>query len=143
MSKERGFTDDLKAINANVEHEVGRYVKLLRRESTPETTSPSTTTPRRTDTDREMKVAETADSEPVGTPAAESRARTAPRLRQKTVIEEKVIRENVSLRIRPETNELLTEVALRQKLKKELPDTRQDIADEALRDWYRKHGYAR
>jgi len=49
--------------------------------------------------------------------------------------------ENVTTRLRRTTNELLTEAALRQRLKKESPSTRQDIVEAALGDWFRKHGY--
>jgi hypothetical protein len=51
--------------------------------------------------------------------------------------------ENVTTRLRQKTNELLTESALRQRLKKESPSTRQDIIEAALADWFRTHGYGR
>lgn len=48
---------------------------------------------------------------------------------------------NVTTRLTSTTNEKLTEVAYRQKLKKQTPDTRQQIIEEALKFWFRKTGY--
>lgn len=67
--------------------------------------------------------------------------RTTARPSAKQVLDEHVALENVTTRLRRETNELLTEAALRQRLKKETPATRQDIVEEALQDWFRKHSY--
>lgn len=51
--------------------------------------------------------------------------------------------ENVTTRLRVDTNALLTEAALRQKLAKRTPDTRQDIIEAALQLWFRTEGYGK
>lgn len=50
---------------------------------------------------------------------------------------------NVTTRLTQRTNELLTEAALRQRLSKTTPATRQDIIETALRQWLAEHGYDR
>ncbi|QDT76372.1 hypothetical protein [Lacipirellula limnantheis] len=52
-------------------------------------------------------------------------------------------RANVTTRLSAETNELLTEAALRQKLKRVAPNTRQDIIETAVCQWLAQQGYAR
>jgi hypothetical protein len=52
-------------------------------------------------------------------------------------------RENVTTRLAPDINQLLTEAALRQKLKRTRPDTRQDIIEAAVVEWLKRHGYDR
>lgn len=52
-------------------------------------------------------------------------------------------RANVTTRLSAETNELLTEAALRQKLKRVAPNTRQDIIETAVCEWLAQQGYAR
>jgi hypothetical protein len=52
-------------------------------------------------------------------------------------------RSNVTTRLSAETNELLTEAALRQKLKRARPNTRQDIIEAAVGEWLQRHGYGR
>ncbi len=49
--------------------------------------------------------------------------------------------ENVTTRLTAEINDLLTESALRQKLAKRIPSTRQDIIEEALHEWFIQNGY--
>lgn len=49
--------------------------------------------------------------------------------------------ENVTTRLSRETNERLTEAALRQKLKKLEPDTRQGIIEAAVREWLKREHY--
>jgi len=143
MNREKGFAEDLEAISTNVENEVGRYVKLLRNDTALAANSPGSAKVAKTATQQEPKTEDRSANGTGDASPADTRTRTSPRPRQKAAPTEKVVRENVSLRLRPETNELLTEAALRQKLKKEPPDSRQDIADVALWDWFRKHGYAK
>lgn len=143
MNRAKGFAEDLEAISANVENEVGRYVKLLRHETRETPRSPDARQVTKPQPQQETKAGGSPAEEPAAAPPAEAHTRTPPKPRPKAALVEKIVRENVSMRLRPETNELLTEAALRQKLKKEIPDTRQDIVDEALQDWFRKHGYVR
>jgi hypothetical protein len=50
---------------------------------------------------------------------------------------------NVTTRLKKSTNQLLTDAALHQRLKKQSPATRQHIIEEALWDWFKRHGYAK
>ena len=77
-----------------------------------------------------------------GAPAPR-RPRPASRSRLAPTVERNEPLENVTTRLRQRTNELLTEAALRQRLKKENPATRQDIVEAALCEWFRKQGYLR
>ena len=70
-----------------------------------------------------------------------ARPRTSARLGVKEAVDDKVILENVTTRLTRETNQLLTEAALRQKMVKQKPDTRQDIVNEALEEWLERRGY--
>ena len=100
---------------------------------------------------REAAVAPTGpgddESEPGASEPSSSdaprKARAAPRQRTKAAAaaEEEVVLQNVTTRLRRDTNELLTEAALRQKLKKVSPDSRQDIIEAALELWFRAEGY--
>jgi hypothetical protein len=76
------------------------------------------------------------------TSAIQRRQRPASRSRLTPIVENDEPLENITTRLRRTANELLTEAALRQRLKKESPSTRQDIVQEALEDWFRKRGYA-
>ena len=83
--------------------------------------------------------AESTDEAPLS--ALPRRPRSTTRPKSKPDLDEHVFLQNVTTRLRRETNELLTEAALRQRLKKETPATRQDIVEDALQDWLHKHGY--
>lgn len=48
---------------------------------------------------------------------------------------------NVTTRLTSDTNERLTEAALRQRLKKVTPATRQEIIEQAVQEWLTRHGY--
>jgi len=48
---------------------------------------------------------------------------------------------NVTTRLSHQTNELLTEAALRQRLKKSSPASRQDIMETAIQEWLKANGY--
>lgn len=50
-------------------------------------------------------------------------------------------RVNVTTRLSNHLNESLTEAALRQKLSKQQPDTRQDIIEVAVREWIQRNGH--
>lgn len=143
MNRTKGFAEDLEAISTNVESEVGRFVKLLRTDTALAANLSGPAKVAKTAVLHEPKAEDSSTGETGDASPAEPRTRTTPKPRQKSVLLDKVVRENVSLRLRPETNALLTEAALRQKLKKETPDTRQDIVDDAVQDWLRKHGYAK
>lgn len=143
MNKQTDFGNDLATLNDNVNAEVGDVLSALQQKRT--ASHPSLITKE----SPQPKAA--ADSTPnVGAPpeslatsSAPRRQRTAGRSRLALAVERDEPLENVTTRLRQKTNELLTEAALRQRLKKEFPSTRQDIVEAALGDWFRKHGYGR
>lgn len=137
--RKKDFANDIQAVSANVATDIGAIMKLVRDEQSL-SGSPS-----------ELSV-EPSSSKPsiatdVASPAPdvvkEKPAKARPRLDQAKAVPlaTPVLREKVTLQLSPETNERLTEAALRQKLKKEAPNTRQDIVEVALREWYERHGY--
>ncbi len=141
MNSRKDFAQDLESLSAAVETDVSRVVTLLRNDQ-PATARGSqlvTTKP----TSRQTPTEESdAVSHPPAEPPSTQRRTTAEKPRNKAAVGNEVILENVTTRLQRETNEQLTEAALRQKLKKLTPATRQDIFNEAVRDWLRKHGYA-
>jgi hypothetical protein len=142
MNKGDDMADELQTLSATVENDVGRYVQLLRHDArTAAPRSPRSVKVTATNLPQTLEVREPAVGEPPDVPTRESRPRSEPRLRPKAQLAQPVILENVTTRLRRETNELLTEAALRQRLKKETPATRQDIVEEALQEWFRKRGY--
>ena len=140
MSKQPDFGNDLAALNENVTAAVGDVLEALQQ--------------KRVGKRAELAAKPEEKSGEVGEePSAASsktilanpprRQRTSFRSRLTPTIERDEPLENVTTRLRQSTNELLTEAALRQRLKKETPATRQDIVEAALHDWFRKHGYGR
>jgi hypothetical protein len=97
--------------------------------------------PQQTPKPEKIEVApEVADTPP---PSKVKKPRTTrTRVASTSALAEQIVLENVTTRLRRDTNELLTEAALRQKLKKEDPSTRQDIIEEALQDWFQRQAYA-
>ncbi len=143
MNKQPDFGKDLAALNDSVAAEVGDVLQALRQKQAAKRAvivkKGETMTQEQPQTAvdaAEEKPQETATSHAV------RRSRPAQRSRLKPVIEREDSLENVTTRLRSQTNELLTEAALRQRLRKESPATRQDIIEAALGDWFRKHGYA-
>jgi hypothetical protein len=143
MNKQPDFGNDLATLNESVSAEVGDVLQALQQKRTatrptivnkkdPAPGTPAGSTPDLTATHEQ--------------PAAVSsprRQRSASRSRLTPTVDRDEPLENVTTRLRLSTNELLTEAALRQRLKKESPATRQDIIETALGDWFRKHGYGR
>lgn len=142
MSKQVDFGDDLAALHKNVTASVGDVLQVLQRKR-------DTKTLEIINKAEKNQVEPAASSEPASEPELSvaanpsRRQRMSPRSRLTPTIEREEPLENVTTRLRQQTNELLTEAALRQRLKKELPSTRQDIIEAALSDWFRKHGYGR
>lgn len=150
MDKRPDFGDDLASLNSGINAQVDDVLLALkqkraaaRRVDAPaasQSTSESVETPA-TETKRDdAEGSAAAPTEPVTV----RKTRTTSRTRFKSSDnDESLVLENVTTRLIRETNELLTEAALRQKLKKEHPSTRQEIVEAALQDWFRKHSYAR
>lgn len=138
MNKLRDFSDELAAIADNVETDVGSILKIVREQEEAGAEKASQSNPTETNSN--------ADGIFYSGVRRESSSRTVekrPRSKGqvKATLNEQVILENVTTRLRRDTNELLTESALHQKLKKSVPATRQDIVEDALKDWFAKHGY--
>lgn len=140
MSKPKDFTSDLANLSHSVEAEFGTIMEVLREKKNKQTPQPSST-----ETASTQNVANGEGSLPRGiesTVTAPRSAASPPRQRQRPALSAQTVLQNVTTRLRRETNELLTEAALRQRLKNESPDTRQDIMEEALQYWFRRKGYA-
>lgn len=130
MRKRRpDFTEDLSGIQEDVVNDVGKILALAN------------------STRREA----VGDATPAPTPAREI-ASQPPRVRARhgnkttpaksDVAHEPAILVNVTTRLSHRTNELLTEAALRQRLKKKSPASRQDITETALQEWFERNGYS-
>lgn len=144
MSKQPDFGEDLAALNHSVSAEVGDVLQVLQQKRSAKKPASVPTTPE----PPKVPVESNADAmalpeQPAASPAIARRQRSASRSRLVPASERDEPLENVTTRLRQRTNELLTEAALRQRLKKETPSTRQDIVEAALIDWLRKHGYLR
>ncbi len=135
MSKAKDFSEDLAIVSKAVASDVDAIVKIVRQKDAgegesheplplaapiiPDMPSAASSVTPRTMNQRTMRVRKSNLPAPV----------------------EGIPLDNVTTRLRRDTNELLTEAALHQKLKKVHPNTRQDIIEEALQDWLRRHSY--
>jgi hypothetical protein len=142
MSRAKDFSSDLESISSMVEKDVGAFMKLVREEHAPKPSTSEQPSVPQSESSAPMRGSD-APEQNAPTLANERKFRRNARTKSKLAAEEQVILENVTTRLRRETNELLTEAALRQRLKNETPATRQDIVEEALQDWFRKHSYRR
>ncbi len=136
MNKAKDFSEDLADVSNKVSNDVDAILKIVRQ------TDGSGDNSAHHSSKAENHTATSADAKtsPSLKPNKPRNART--RLNSGSRLADEVVRENVTTRLRRNTNELLTEAALRQKLKKEEPSTRQDIIEVALQDWFRRQGYA-
>lgn len=142
MNKQPDFGNDLAALNDNVTAEVGDVLRVLEQKRT--ATRPvivrkaeESTAAVQNTVDAETAREEPAAAKPPRGKREPSRPRIAP------AIEKEEVWKSITTRLRIETVELLKEACLRQELKKKSPHTGQAIIDEALGDWFRKHGYGR
>ena len=143
MNKQADFNNDLAALHENVNASVGDVLEVLQRKRSDKQLQPSVTPARELIASTQTSdVPESAPSRPSAAKQPR-RQRMALRSRLSSAIEREEPLENVTTRLRQKTNELLTETALRQRLKKVAPATRQDIIEAALEDWFSKHGYSR
>jgi hypothetical protein len=134
MSKAKDFSEDLANVSKAVATDVDAIVKIVR-EKTGEGEKQEPNNAR----DQTNQVAPPAVVP--ASPCASSQRTLRPRKSNVASVAEGVPLENVTTRLRRDTNERLTEAALRQKLKKDRPNTRQEIIEEALQDWLRRQGY--
>ena len=143
MNKQVDFGNDLATLNESVNVEVGDVLSALQNKRTASRPSLHTTESPQPKAPTESTLNVGASPEPFAKSSVPRRQRTASRSRLALAFERDEPLENVTTRLRQSTNELLTEAALRQRLKKESPSTRQDIIEAALHDWFRKHDYGR
>ena len=128
MGKERPtFLDDLRTIQGEVEADVGTILEIAKKEQPLGARSPRQPTEAGPSIKKRQRSADGHAHSAVRSPIA-----SKPALRAF---------QNVTTRLSEETNLLLTEAALRQRLGKQVPATRQDIVETAVRDWLRRHGY--
>jgi hypothetical protein len=137
MSRPKDFADDLADVSATVNTDVDAIIKLVRQKDAREGESQQQVAQSHEEADSPSTTKAQAPA-----PKATSRRPSRIRAANNPSLVEQVVLENVTTRLHRDTNELLTEAALRQKLKKETPATRQDIIEAALQDWFRRHGYA-
>lgn len=144
MNKQPDFGNDLANLNDSVTAAVGDVLQVLQQQRTASGSivAKQAEVPPKNKTNDTSAVVEAEVEQPTAA-SSHRRQRTTSRSRLTPTVERDEPLENVTTRLRQKTNELLTEAALRQRLKKESPSTRQDIIEAALSDWFRKHGYRR
>lgn len=141
MDKQPDFGNDLAALQDSVTAEVGDLLHVLQQKRS----AVRSPTVKKEEPQVPQTIPAFSELDPSAPPTVAPtprRQRSLSRSRAVPAIERDEPLENVTTRLRQRTNELLTESALRQRLKKESPATRQDIVEAALGDWFRKHGYA-
>jgi hypothetical protein len=126
MHKRANFSDDLAQVKDGMD-DVGDIVKLIRERRPTNTIEPP----------KEHRHSTAVANQHRQLPPSPTRSKpnrlddTRPGL------------QNVTTRLTPETNDLLTKAALKQELNDLKPNTRQDIIEVAVREWLKRNGYAR
>jgi hypothetical protein len=136
MNRTKDFSSEIESISTSVDSDVGNLMKLIRKEAA--VVSKATERAEASTPKQEEKHPQ-SESVPQEKETQSRRSRPQP----KATLSDDIILETVTTRLRLETNELLTEVALRQRLKKCAPASRQDIIEAALKDWFRSQGYSK
>ena len=129
MDKPAGFQQDLAAMHDEME-QVAKLLEVTRPKAAAKTVDVALAAP----------VVDAAAAPRVSPSRPRKRPPVAP---PPAVPQRSRDRANVTTRLSAETNELLTEAALRQKLKRVAPNTRQDIIETAVCQWLAHQGYAR
>lgn len=142
MSRTKDFATDLSALSTNVEKDVGRFVKLLRGDRRIHSENSESMNKTDASLPANVEAGEASVVDPMAAAPSEHRSRPSARKRQQPQPDELLNLQKITTELPRETDELLMEATLRQKLKKLKPDTRKDIHNEALKDWFRKHGYS-
>jgi hypothetical protein len=134
MDRQFDFGSDLAAVHSEVAADVGGILDAVKARKALKTTRPdqvqeslaerpqgpqASTIPERPKLERPRRTRSTSPREP----------------------ESRTVLENVTTRLHRETNELLTEASLHQRLKKLTPATRQDIVEIAVQEWLHANGY--
>jgi hypothetical protein len=136
MSKAKDFSEDLAIVSKSVATDVDTIVKIVRQKDAGEGEKQH---PLSVDEEPAHDAPDAVS--PAPQPASSQQRTLRPRKSNVAVPPEGIPLDNVTTRLRRDTNERLTEAALHQKLKKERPNTRQDIIQDALQEWLRRHGY--
>jgi hypothetical protein len=134
MDSRSDFASDLAAVQSEVADDVGGILDAVR-------ATKASKTPRRDQAHA-----------PLAEPSQEPQASMIPerakperqrRTRSNSPLEPapRPVLENVTTRLHRETNELLTEASLHQRLKKLTPGSRQDIIEFAVQEWLHANGY--
>lgn len=135
MNDKKDFADDIGALSKSVDDDVARVVTLLKGDQeTPTRPTSRKSRSRRRDRSNADESSALASQRPKG----------ARHRQQITSASTSAVFQNVTTRLPADMNDLLTEAALRQKLKKQagIACTRQSIILEALQEWMCKHGYS-
>lgn len=147
MDKKMDFGNDLSAMAGEIDADIGDVLQALtlqKKKGLPKVVeinaAPVSTPHSENPTSAPAQIVPTTEVR-ADQPQRRSRRELRMRTKPDTVID--VPRQNVSTRLRPDTNALLTEAALRQKLKNVSPNTRQDIIEVALQEWLKRHGYGK
>lgn len=126
MDDRTSFATELVTLKNDIADDVGGILKVVQERKAPRA-------PKGDSSNDEQVTTKQAGDET----SAPRQRRPSPRPRP----DEPMIMENVTTRLSRETNERLTEAALRQKLKKVGPDTRQGIIEAACREWLQRERY--
>lgn len=135
MGEQKGFDNDLAAVASHIDEGVGSVMQMLRRHS--ESNSAAPTLQEGTGQTNAAATEHSANSKTIKV-ESDQRRRTSSRAR---AADEPPILQNVTTRLTSDSNQQLTDAALRQRLRKRKPDTRQGVLQDALNDWLAKHGY--
>ena len=137
--KRTDFAEDLGSLADDVKADVGDMLQVLRERRNPTCRRNTSLEAEPSETNVAKHAPETESSRSTEV----TRCASAGGSRIKVLADAVVPLENVTTRLRVDTNELLSEAALRQKLAKRTPDTRQDIIEAALQLWFRTEGYGK
>lgn len=141
MNKQPDFGNDLAALKENVSAEVGDVLQALQEKRTASRPAIVKRKDEPAVEPRESTAEAAVTPEQSQVTNLPRRQRPANRARLVPKVEREEAQKNVTTKLSLRTDELLTEAALRQRLKKEYPATRQAIVEVALHDWFRKYGY--
>ena len=131
MNKRPGFTADVDNVKEDVNQEVNTILSLAKERTFQRGAPASSPSPTAADGDHSATRI-TPRPARITTPRRNSRPQEQ-RSRKSLV--------NVTTRLPRETKELLEEAALRQQLAKSAPESEQAIIDDALQQWFKRHGY--
>ena len=132
MDKRPSFENELEAIAYDVETSLKGMVEVL--------SSKTSSNLKQSKQQREEPMTEIEDQSNEAI-ALEITKGSRRRLIKKSIAPESVVLVNVTTRLSRETNELLTEASLRQRLKRVKPNTRQEVIEVALKEWCERNGY--